>query len=165
MFERLKTPEDVFSHKLGSALTMERDIVDMLGDLQEKAQSDQLKQMLSHHQDETRQHVRNIEEAFRAFGHEPDDSLSLWTKAVDQQGKADIRMAQDGVVDEIILAGASETEHHEMAVYEALITHAQAMGNDRVVQLLSQNLEQEQHTLDEVRQALTQLAQREVAHA
>jgi ferritin-like metal-binding protein YciE len=68
-------------------------------------------------------------------------------------------------VDAVILAGAAETEHHEIAVYEGLITDAQAMGKDDIVQLLQQNLEQEQHTLEEVKQAAQQLAQQQFAHA
>jgi ferritin-like metal-binding protein YciE len=52
----------------------------------------------------------------------------------------------------VILSGAAETEHHEIAVSEGLITHAQAMSQDEVVHLLQENLEQKQHTLEEVKQ-------------
>src|SRR5918998_1320122 len=52
----------------------------------------------------------------------------------------------------------AETEHHEIAVYEGLIINAWAMGRDDVVRLLEQNLEQEQHTLDEVKQSLERVA-------
>ena len=65
----------------------------------------------------------------------------------------------------MILAGAAETEHHEIAVYEGLITEAQAMGKQDIVQLLQQNLEQERHTLEEVKQASQQLAQEQFARA
>jgi ferritin-like metal-binding protein YciE len=64
----------------------------------------------------------------------------------------------------VILGGAAETEHHEIAVYETLITHAEAMGHEDVVALLRENLEQEEHTLREVqqlaRQKATQMAAR-----
>jgi ferritin-like metal-binding protein YciE len=65
----------------------------------------------------------------------------------------------------VITSGAAETEHHEIAVYEGLITQAQAMGKEDIVQLLQQNLEQEQHTLEEVKQAMKQLVQRQFAMA
>ena len=48
----------------------------------------------------------------------------------------------------IVLLAAAETERHEIAVYEGLIRHAKARGADEVVRLL-QNVEQEQHTLEE----------------
>ena len=40
-----------------------------------------------------------------------------------------------------------------------LITQARALGEQQVVSLLQQNLEQEQHTLEEVKRASEQLAQ------
>jgi ferritin-like metal-binding protein YciE len=58
----------------------------------------------------------------------------------------------------MILSSAPETEHHEIAVYEALILKARAMGREDVCGLLQQNLEQEQHTLEEAKSALKQVA-------
>jgi ferritin-like metal-binding protein YciE len=163
MFERLNTPQELFSFKLGAALTMENNVLEMLGKLEEESQSDQLKQQFRHHAEETQQQIRNIEQAFHALGQEPDDSPCPAIQGLDKEAKANIKMADDSVVDAVILSGAAETEHHEIAVYEGLITQANAMGKNDVVQLLQQNLEQEQHTLEEVKQAAQQLAQREFA--
>jgi ferritin-like metal-binding protein YciE len=159
VFERLNTPQELFSFKLGAALKMENKVLDMLGDLEEEAQRDQLKEQFRHHADETREQIANIEQAFRAIGEEPDDSPCPAIEGIEKEGKANIKKADDSVVDAVILSGAAETEHHEIAVYEGLITHAEAMGNQEVVRLLSQNLEQEQHTLEEVKDATRELAQ------
>ena len=107
--------------------------------------------------DETRQQINNIEQAFRALGEEPDDSPCAVTKALDKEAKADIKMADDSVVDTVILSGAAETEHHEIAVYESLIAQAEQLGEPNVVALLQQNLEMEQHTLEEVKKAQLQV--------
>ena len=157
MFDKLNNSREAFGHKLGSAYQMEQDVLEMLGDLEDKAQHDQLKQQFRHHADETRQQIENIEQAFRALGEEPDDSPCQVTKALDKQAKADIKMADDSVVDTVILSGAAETEHHEIAVYESLITQAEQLGAPEVVSLLQQNLEVEQHTLDEVKKAQREL--------
>jgi ferritin-like metal-binding protein YciE len=157
MFDSLKNQREFFGHKLGSALTMEQDVLEMLGHLEEKAQRDELKQKLRHHADETRQQIENIEQVFQALGEEPDDSPSLVTKALDKEAKANIKMADDSVVDEVILSGAAETEHHEIAVYESLITHAEQLANPEITQLLQENLEIEQHTLEEVKQQQRQV--------
>jgi ferritin-like metal-binding protein YciE len=161
MFDKLNNTREVFGHKLGSALTMEQDVLDMLGDLEDKARKDELKQQFRHHADETRQQIDNIEQVFRALGEEPDDAPCQVTKALDKEAKANIKMADDSVVDAVILSGAAETEHHEIAVYEALIAQAEQFGQSEIVQLLQQNLEIEQHTLDEVKRA----QQRELAGA
>jgi ferritin-like metal-binding protein YciE len=53
---------------------------------------------------------------------------------------------------------AAKTEHAEIAMYEGLITKAEAMGADDIVALLEENLKQEKHTLEEVQQAAEKLA-------
>jgi ferritin-like metal-binding protein YciE len=138
---------------------MEQNVLEMLGDLEDESQRDELKQQFRHHADETRQQIANIEQSFRAMGEEPDDSPCPAIKGLEADAKANIKMADDSVVDDVILAGAAATEHHEIAVYQTLITHAEELGEPDIVQLLQQNLEQEQHTLEEVTRA-----QREIVH-
>jgi ferritin-like metal-binding protein YciE len=165
MFEKLNTPGELFHYKLGAALKMENTVLEMLGDLEEAAQRPQLKQQFSHHADETRQQIGNIEQAFRAIGEEPDDSPCPAIEGIEKEGKANIKKADDAVIDAVILSGAAETEHHEIAVYEGLITEADAMGNQDIVRLLQENLGQEQHTLEEVKRASSELAQQQFAQA
>jgi ferritin-like metal-binding protein YciE len=81
------------------------------------------------------------------------------------QFKQGAALTMENTVLEMILSGAAETEHHEIAVYEGLITEAEAMGKQDIVQLLQQNLEQEEHTLEEVKQATEALAREQFAHA
>jgi ferritin-like metal-binding protein YciE len=157
MFDKLNNQRELFGHKLGSALTMEQDVLDMLGDLEDKAQRTELKQQFHHHAEETRQQIDNIEQVFRALGEEPDESPSPVTKALDKEAKADIKMADESVVDAVILTGAAETEHHEIAVYESLITQAEELGQPDAVRLLEENLKIEQHTLEEVKQQQRQV--------
>jgi ferritin-like metal-binding protein YciE len=158
VFDKLKTQRDAFTFKLGSALKMEGKVLDMLGDLEEEAQRADLKQQLHHHADETRQQIRNVEQAFQALGEEPDDKPNLVIEAIEKEGKANIKMADDAIVDSVILAGAEVTEHHEIATYEWLIANAQALGEQKVVPLLQQNLDQEQHMLDAARLSAQRLA-------
>jgi ferritin-like metal-binding protein YciE len=158
MFEKHESAKDFFAYKLGSALKMERTTLEMLGDLEEHARRDGLKQQFRHHADETRQQISNLEKAFSTLGLERDEHVDLVIEAIDKEGKLNIKRATDGVVDAVILAGAAATEHHEIAVYETLIAHAEAQGHQDVSSLLRQNLEQEQHTLGEVRTATEQVA-------
>ena len=59
----------------------------------------------------------------------------------------------------MIVSGVCETEHHEIAVYEGLITKAEAMGEQDIVALLQENLEQEEAALKIAQQFGQQLAQ------
>jgi ferritin-like metal-binding protein YciE len=163
MFERLNTPEEIFSFKLGAALKMENTILDMLGDLEEHAQREELKQSLRQHAQETHRHVENIEAAFRQLGEEPDDSPCPAIDGLKSEGKATIKKTDDSVVDAVILSAAAETEHHEIAVYESLITNAEARGASEVVALLRENLQSEQQTLEQVKRTAEEVARTGVA--
>ena len=163
MFDKIDSPQELFRFKLGAALEMEETVLEMLGNLQEETKSEKLRGQFSHHADETEQQIANLKKSFEALGEDADTSPCPAIEGIDKEGKANIKMASDDVVDAVILSGAAETEHHEIAVYEGLITHAQAMGKDAIVRLLSENLEQEQHTLEEVKQATEELAQAEAA--
>jgi ferritin-like metal-binding protein YciE len=158
LFERLNSPEEAFQFKLGAALTMERKLVDTLDDSADEAEDERVAQMFRQHREETRGHVRNIEEAFGAMGWEVDDSPCPTVKALDKEAKANAKAADDSIVDMILLQGAVEAEHHEIAVYENLITSARAMGRDNVVSILERNMQDEQRTLEMARTAEEQIA-------
>jgi ferritin-like metal-binding protein YciE len=165
MLAPINTPEKLYQHKLGAALNMEQTVLNMLDDNAEEAKDDQLKQLLRHHHDETQQQIDNLERAFEAFGWDVDETADVAFKAFDKQAKAEVKMTDDALDDDVILGAAAETEHREIAVYEWLITHANAMGRDDVAQLLQENCDQEQHTLEEVRSETERIATRTMAQA
>lgn len=150
MFERLDTPQDVYNYKLGAALKMEREVLDILDDNIDEAHDDSLKALFRHHRQETEGQVANIERIFGMFGWEVDDSPCPTIEALQKEGKSNAKKTDDALIDGILLQSATEVEHHEIGVYENLIINARAMGRDDVVGLLQQNLEQERHTLEEV---------------
>jgi len=137
---------------------MEREILHMLDELIEESRDEQVKQAFRAHQTETRGHVQRLEEVFRLFGWEVDDSPCLTIKAIEKEGKANIKKADDSIVDSIILQGAMETKHHEIAFYENLIIHAQALGRQDAAELLQRNLDEERQALEKVTGLARQLA-------
>jgi ferritin-like metal-binding protein YciE len=104
------------------------------------------------------------EQSFAALGIKPDEKPCPTIEAIDKEGRANVKIAADGMVDAVILSGCAETEHHEIAVYNTLIRYADALGHGDVVTRLRRNLAQEQHTCDEVERAMQKTAQ-ERAHA
>lgn len=68
LFEKFDDPEELFAYKRGSALKMERTVLDMLDHLEEKAQNGEIKRQFRHHADETREHGRNVERPFNVLG-------------------------------------------------------------------------------------------------
>jgi ferritin-like metal-binding protein YciE len=152
MFERLNTPEELFQHQLSGALEMERDIARALDELIESSRDELVKEELRDHQAETRGHMRRLERVFESFGWEIEASPCAPIKAIEKEGKANIKRSTDSRVDSMILGAAIETEHHEMAVYDNLIIHAQALGHDRAAEILERNREEEKAALARVKQ-------------
>ena len=152
-------PRQLFTYKLGAALTMEQTVLEMLGKLEQKASDQQLKQQFGHHRQETEQQLQNLEQAFQALGQESQPQPCPAIEGIAREGDEMVQKVSPELVDAVILGGAAETEHHEISVYEGLITKAEAMGEEDVVMLLQENLQQEQHTLEEVRKATQQVAQ------
>lgn len=151
MFEKFDKPQEAYEHKLGAALTMEQTIVDMLGSMIDAAQDSDVKSALTTHRDETRGHIENLEQVFASFDWAVDTSSCPVVEALEKEGKMMVKKTDDSFVDSVILQGALETEHHEIAVYENLIINAEAMGRQDVVDLLRRNLTSEEKTLEKVR--------------
>src|SRR4051812_16858693 len=163
LFVRFENPVELFTYKLGSALEMEHTVLKVLGQLQEDARSDELRELLRRHAGETEDQWANLGRAYAALGAEPGEKACPVIEAIAKEAKAHTRRADEALVDSVIVAGAAETEHHEIAVYEWLITEADALGYDTVAGLLRENLQQEQHALEQVDGLTRVLASRSAA--
>lgn len=156
--KKLHTPEEIFSWKLGAALSMENTVLQSLQEMQQETNREEIRALLVQHEDETRRHITNVEESFRLLGEEVDDSPCPAMQGIAKEGKATLKKIDDPLVDAGILSGAIETEHHEIAVYEILVTNAKARGAGDVAALLQQNLDDELRTLDTVKQVAERIA-------
>ena len=154
----LNDANTLFVHKLGATLTMEETVVTMLKELEGKANQTELKEQLAHHREETEGQISNLTQAFSALGKEPERQPCPVIDALDKEGKETLKMTSPELYDAAILAGCAEVEHHEIAVYDGLITMANEMDLDDVVTLLEENLDQETHTLKEVEKAFKKQA-------
>ena len=158
MFERINTQQDLLNHQLSAAITMERTSLEMLENTIQEARDSDIQSVLRNHQDETHRQIDNLEAVFSAFGWQSDEASSPAIQGIDKESKANIKKADSSIVDSVILSGAAQTEHHEIAVYENLITQAKALGRQDAAQLLQENLEQEQRMLEEVKSATQRMA-------
>jgi ferritin-like metal-binding protein YciE len=151
---QISDPKELFKHKLGATLTMEETVLSMLKQLSTRANDTELKQQLSHHHDETEQQIQNLNRVFSALGfRSPEKQPCPAIDGLQQEGQELLQQTAPELQDAVILSGCAEVEHHEIAVYDGLITKAEAMEEDDIVSLLQENLEQEEHTLKEVEKA------------
>jgi ferritin-like metal-binding protein YciE len=158
----LESPRELFVHKLGAALTMEETILEMLEKLQEEAQDSSLRRSLQQHHRETQGQVENLNQVFTALGKKPQEQPCPAIEGLKKEGDQLLDHVDDSLVDAVILDGVIETEHHEIAVYDGLIIKAEQMGDDDVIALLNENIEQEEATLKKAVAAAEQFAKKTV---
>lgn len=150
MFEHFDNPRQLLEYRIGSAVSMEQDSLSMLGELEEAAPSEDIKQMFRHHADETRHQMKNLDQVCQELQIPASEEPSPTTKGLSKEGSSLIRKSDRSLLDSVALSAALETEHAEIAAYQSLICMADALGLQQVVALLDENLGQEQHTSKEL---------------
>jgi ferritin-like metal-binding protein YciE len=165
MFEHLNTPEELFRFKLGSALTMERELANLFEDFERHAQQREIKRALSEHREETLQQARNVEKCFKLLDLAVDDSPCPVVEAIAKEANTTIEKSDDALVDAVILAAVAESEHYEIAVYDTLIADAEGRDATEVAALLQHNRVEEKHALQLARTTLKTIADEAIAVA
>jgi len=158
----IESPQELFVHKLGVALTMEETILEVLEKLQEEAQDSSLRRSLKQHHQETEGQVENLNQVFAALGKKPEERPSPAIEGLKKEGDQLLDKVDGSLVDAVILDRVIETEHLEIAVYDGLIIKAEQMGDDDVIALLNENIEQEEAALKKAIAAAEQFAKQTV---
>ncbi len=153
-------PRELFLHELGDVLYAERVLVKALPKLQKEASDPELARAFKTHLAETKQHVTNVEQAFKALGERPKAEKCPGIEGIKREH--DEFVAKESPSPEVLnafLTGAgARTEHYEIAAYEGLITSARAMGEREVANLLAENLGQEKEALKLMKSIAKRLA-------
>jgi ferritin-like metal-binding protein YciE len=156
----IESTQELFVQRLGAALTMEETILELLERLQEEANDSSLRRNLQQHHRETQGHVENLNRVFTALGKRPEEQPSPAIAGLKKEGEQLLDKVGDSFVDSVILSWVIETEHHEIAVYDGLIIQAEQMGDDDVIALLNENIEQEEAELKKAISASEQFAKK-----
>jgi ferritin-like metal-binding protein YciE len=143
----IKTMNDLFVHQLQDIYYAENQLVKALPGMAQKATDPQLKQGFLTHLEETRQHVKRLEEVFRMHGAE--------VKAVDCPAIDGIieeaeetagEVADKSVLDAALINAAQAAEHYEITRYGSLIAWAKQLGRADCASVLQKTLDEEKAT-------------------
>ena len=151
----IAAPRDLFLTELQSMLYVEQKLADeVLPELQQQIEHGDFKADVKHHLEETRRHVANLERAFELLGAEPKPDKSHAIDGLVAQHDKIIKNIESAQLRDVFNAGAAaKTEHLEIAAYEGMITTAETLGEDEVVSLLEENLDEEKSALKKVEKA------------
>jgi ferritin-like metal-binding protein YciE len=153
-------PRELFLNDLKAMLYVERKLADqVLPELGKEISNSEFRESIEHHREETQQHVANLERVFELLGEEPKaDKSHAVDGLVAQHEKVSKHIESDNLLDLFDAGAAAKTEHLEIAAYEGMITSAEALGEDEIVGLLEENLDQEREALETVKKVAQQLA-------
>jgi ferritin-like metal-binding protein YciE len=140
----IKTMDDLFVHALRDIYYAEKQIVQSLPEMIEKASDPQLKQGFQSHLGETKNHVTRLEQVFRLLRQEPRGvDCPAIDGIIDEAEEIAGEVEDKSVLDAALIAAAQAVEHYEITRYGTLIAWAKELGRNEVAALLQQNLEEE----------------------
>ncbi len=140
----IKTLDDLFVHTLQDIYYAEQQITKNLPTMADKAANPELKNAFRSHLEETRNHVKRLEQVFQMHGQPVkavncpaiDGILAEAKEVISDCGDAD-------VCDAAMLSAAQAVEHYEITRYGSLIAYAKQLGRSDCAQVLQQTLAEE----------------------
>ena len=140
----MKTINELFLTFLQDVYYAERQILKALPKWAKASQSEQLRQALLNHREETEHQVERLQQVFDHIGKRARGQTCEAIQGLIEEGEEIIHEFYQGVVrDAGIIACAQAVEHYEMARYGALLAWAKVCGMKEVAQLLDETLQEE----------------------
>ena len=131
-------------HFLRDIYYAERQILKALPKMAKAAESEELKQALLQHRDETEHQVERLQQVFEKLGVRARGQTCEAINGIIEEGEEVIGDFDKGpVLDAGILGNAQAVEHYEMARYGSLIAWMKAAGQTDSVGLLEETLAEE----------------------
>lgn len=155
--QTLTSPTELLHFQLRTAMTMENDSLEALGELAKAARSAEIKKLFRHHAGETKEQIANLQQVFRLLELKESTAPSPSTKGISKQAASLLERSAPKLRDRVTVSCALGNEHYEISAYEGLILPASSMGLSDVVALLQSNLDQEVHTSEELKSTLEKL--------
>ncbi len=157
----IKTLEEKMIHELGDIYDAEHQFLEAQQQLLSQAGSDALKTLLEEHIQQSKEQIRNLEQAYKVLGQKSERVKCAGASGIVAEGSKLVKeVSGNPALLDLAIAGAqSKVEHYEIASYRGLITGAEQLGQNEIVNLLRQNLEQEEQTAQRVEQSTQQLFQ------
>jgi len=145
MFGKVKSLRELFDIELYYAYDCEQKLVEKgLPAMIEAASSPQLQSVLKQHLEETRNHVRRLEQVFGSIGTEVESKDNdVMDELMNAAEDSVSNIEQSPLRDAALIVNGNMVEHYEIATYGTLAAFARNLGLQNVVSLLEQTLDEE----------------------
>jgi ferritin-like metal-binding protein YciE len=140
-FQSLK---DVLQEQLEDLHSAETQLVHALPKMAQAAGNDELRDAFQNHLEETRGHLKRVEEALGELGVSHPTEICKGMKGLIAEGEEMIAKPGDPTAKDAALIGAAQrVEHYEIAGYGTARQLADDCGYDGIRDLMDQNLDEE----------------------
>jgi ferritin-like metal-binding protein YciE len=140
----LQSLKDVLQEQLEDLYSAETQLVTALPKMEQAATHEPLKTAFEEHLEETRGHVKRVEEALGELGGTPGTEECKGMKGLITEGEEVMKMTGDPTAkDAAIIAAAQRVEHYEIAAWGTVRQLAKECGFDGIEDLADQTLDEE----------------------
>ena len=158
----IKSLQEKFEHELADIYDAEHQFLKGQQEMLAETTDSNLKEMLRTHIEQTRGHIKTLEDVFSAIGEKPKREMCAGAKGLVSEAQKMLEETKGApkIRDCAIAGSAAKAEHYEISSYRDLIAGAEMMGQNEVVSLLQMNLEQEEATAMLLEQSAPDLLQK-----
>ena len=137
--------ESVLVDELKDLYSAESQLVKALPKMAKGASNPELKNLFTEHLEETKGQVDRLKQIFEQLGKRPAGKLCKGMEGLVEEGKEQLESDEEGATKDVCIAGAAlRVEHYEIAGYTAAIAIARTLGQDEIVELLTETLNEEE---------------------
>ncbi|MFM9944434.1 MAG: ferritin-like domain-containing protein [Bacteroidia bacterium] len=153
--------QGLFENQLKDIYWVENALVKALPKMLNNVSSFELLSAIENHLDETKEHVKRLEEVFDLIGLKVEAKKCEAMAGLLKEAEELLIFANSGVVrDAGIISAAQKIEHYEIAAYGTLCSFARTLGHTNVAALLQETLDEEK----ECDLGLTNIAEASINH-
>jgi ferritin-like metal-binding protein YciE len=148
----MQTIEELFEHELNDIYSAEHALLDALEQMAAESSDREIRKGFTQHRKETQGQIKRLEKVFKALGQKPEVGTCPGIEGLIKEKKVFMRERPTEELLEFYNIGASQkVERYEITAYEGLIDMADKLGLSDVVELLEQNLQEEEMTLNKLK--------------
>jgi len=148
----MQTIEELFEHELKDMYGAETSLLDALEQMANESSDREIKKGFTQHRRETQGQIKRLDKIFRSLGQKPEAETCPGIEGLIKEKKAFMRERPTPELLEFYNIGASQkVERYEITAYENLIDMAEKLGMRDAVELLEQNLQEEEATLNRLK--------------
>lgn len=143
----IKTMDDLFVHQLQDIYYAEKQLLKAIPKMADKASDPMLKQGFLTHLDETKGHVKRLEQVFEMHGVQPKAIDCPAIDGIIEEADETAGEVEDKkVLDAALINAAQAVEHYETVRYGSLVSWAKLLGRNDCAAVLQKTLDEEKAT-------------------